>query len=208
MPKEIVNIRTVMSAINAEFKKMVSSLRKEKEYFTKIEGSNAKTVKAKENQLQTLAHIILKLEEIFETMANFEQMQFKLEACAVYHGISLLEIQQFMKLSKNSIDEKISMVVNDKIIQIPAQIQPLIDEKKSQENWDRRVESEMLALCRQYNVDPKRILGEKYTIPEPGTDHGPAHVIICQKPRFTITKLKEMAKSQKGTIPTIKDLIQ
>ena len=162
MLKKISNIQHIVNETNEQLVSMVSSLRKEQEYFEKIEGKNSKTVTAKKKQLNRMALIMENHDLIFTEVSKLTGVEFLLISCAERLGVPL---DKFLLACDGLIDQTIITTL-------------------------------------------KQLKEPKKSIPEPGTDHGPAHVIICQKPRFTITKLKEMAKSQKGTIPTIKDLIQ
>lgn len=158
------------------------SLQKEFEYFAGSFKLNEKMLLAKKRQQAALRSLIEVLKGVFDASELCATEVFKLEGCLLFHGVSIGEILYFMALSKYQVEQTIKETVVIGIVQVPEQLQPLIDPVESEKRWLAKFEKDLTTL------------EGKETVPEPE----PKPVQFSEVPVLGIENIKKLILKQKN----------
>lgn len=173
----VVNITEQLFTIVSMVLDLKGSLKRELKWISSF-TSDPNTLKSKENQIKRCDLFLKALQDISKDVTGVSDLLFAREACAYYHGVSLSEIQFFIDRPISSINQDVSEVVNNNIVQVPQSLQPLINENKSESNLMSCLEKELM------KVDPEKLRG---------LDQNPKPVKLAQEPKFSFETLQKMA---------------
>lgn len=190
--KSITDILNFVLEVSDVARSQVDSLKKELVYMRKY-TSASDVLQSKENQINRCENLMAGLNEIFDSLYHFSDLQFKLEACAYCHGVSLGEINYFINRSSRSIDKDVFEVLREGFVTVPEIIRPLIDVQKSDAFWNKWLENKNSeTLVMHLERDLNKISPEKLT----GIDPDPKPVKFSNGPLLPFEVLQKMSGKQ------------
>lgn len=125
MLKSICDIQTVIIEANQALNEHLDSLNRELAWMNH-NHPDARAVRGKETQIFKLKLLQEMYITIFDSITGVTEMQFKLEACAVYYGVSLYEIKHFMSRPVNEVHRDIKITIEENTVHIPDQLKYLL----------------------------------------------------------------------------------
>jgi hypothetical protein len=114
--------------IRAELEGLKNSLQKEFEFLLASEAQDFVKV-AKTRQVNSIDYLTGSLTQMIENVQSLENLQFKLEACAVHFGVSFAELKQFLNQPLKVIQAAAKQATEGNI-QVPFKIQSVLSEEK------------------------------------------------------------------------------
>lgn len=130
----IVDIQERVFEIVAVLQDQLDSLQRELEFLLS-NNAQFKTMAAKKRQIETMKSLHGLHKSIFSSLDKIASDQFKLEACAVYYGVSLGELKLFMGRDLKQVERDIAEHLSEGFVTVPECLRPLIDEEKSKQGW-------------------------------------------------------------------------